>query len=258
MKKRKAKKTKSAEDAAFLESFRSADVLARGKLGGRIYSVSKLDKPYTRKARKTRQKSTRARRAARAGLELLNEVWRKLPNEKLALWDLAAHLRIRRKNPEVRSRALIHISAKRISGYNYFMEVNLLARSVGFRGIIDSPPIDEFTGKPLPLPEAPQIKDINFNGQELIIHWSNVEVFSKSCHIRIWLASKEEKFHKQLVESVLAIAGSVLVSRVKGQRGVPVKMIALKGTTLLMQADVVDIATGLASDATNTYLIDLK
>jgi len=82
-----------------LEILRSSGTEAHGKIGDRIYSVSKKGKQFSRKRIKPSQKVTGSRKAARNSLEPFNDAWKALPQEKKELWEKAVGLRVLRKNP---------------------------------------------------------------------------------------------------------------------------------------------------------------
>ena len=90
-----------------LEILRSSGTEAHGKIGDRIYSVSKKGKQFSRKRIKPSQKVTGSRKAARNSLEPFNDAWKALPQEKKELWEKAVGLRVLRKNPRRGTQYLI-------------------------------------------------------------------------------------------------------------------------------------------------------
>jgi len=241
MKKNKPKKTKVPPGAKSDAAISGQGTEFRGLFRGRIYSVSKKGKQFSRKARKSRQRYSRARRAVQAGIKLLDRVWRRLPSEKTALWDLAAHTRIRRTNPEVRSRVLMRSAAHRISGFNYLTELNQLARSVGQTKIITEPPLDVVTGKHLPLPYGPKILKVEFDGKKLSIDWALADDVKPDYFVRVWLTSTDKTFHKQLAKTAPASDLKMVITQAKSKGGVLKNIAKLKDTLLLVQADPFEI-----------------
>ena len=199
-------------------------------------------------------------------MKLLNKEWDLLPTEKKLAWKYALIFRVLRRNPETRTRALIQIPSDIISAQNYFLELNMLARSVGQTEIIAEPPFDVINHKPFPSPAAPLIRDVLFDNGKLTVSWVGNEEAKADDFVRIWLYSKEEKFHTQLAgfapartngfvhSGRPALLGVLNITGVRARKGVVLDVSELTGTTIFIQADVVNKATGLASNPCTTLI----
>ena len=258
----KKRKVTPEMNEQMLNILRNSGTEARGKIGDRIFSVSKKGKQFSRKRIKPSQMVTPSRKAAQSNFEPLNDAWKALPQEKKELWEKAVGLRVLRKNPEIRSRALIRIPSARISGSNYFMEVNLLAQSVGQTGIITEPPLIVFDRRiewlPIPLPPVPVIRNAVLDGSKLTVFWVVPENSQPSRFIRIWVKSRGKVFHAQLAAKAPAEAGQVTVSELRGPKGAVVDGAKLAEATILIQAEVVDRDNGLASNPSRTFVFNVK
>jgi len=260
MKSKNQKRQKHDKDEKDFKFIKGLNIEVHGKLGKKIYSVSKLGKPFSRKMPKKKYRPvTPAQREVRDIINFLNEQWKLLSAAEREEWNKAVAFRARRVNPETRSRALIRIPSAVISGNNFFVEVNYLARSlpcrqagVGQAEIIKSPPVDMLHHRSLPVPAKPRITEVKFDDGALTIFWSEAATTRPDDFARIWMASKEKKFFKQLAGVGLASAGQMAIKEVKkGRQGI-LDVSELAGTTVRIQADVVNRATGLASDPSNT------
>jgi len=214
----------------------------RGRAAGQVYSAWRPGVNYIQMMPIQKPKSkTAAQKAAREYQAKLAGRWRWLGDNERADWENASKMKRYRRNPESGIRAIIRVSANKMSGFNAFMEANQLAHSVGRNEIIASPKLTEKAPSALPEFDAVLDKD------GLIIGWKPANTAAVSQFLRIWIYSEQGKFHKQLAGVAPMATGKTEIRQVRISKGSIVPIGDYFNTAVLIQVDVVDQETGWQS-----------
>jgi hypothetical protein len=220
----------------------------RGKLVNQVFGVWKAGTAYVRAAANVIANPNSAEQLrVRATLEAFAKLWLGLTAEQKTAWE-----NVGQNNPRyyTHSNSILSIikgsKAKQISGENAMIQANVLAKSVGATTPILTP-----AGA---VPAAPPDIVVAFVAGTMTVTWGDVPNATADDYVRIFIASKQKKFHDQEVGYALATAKTFSASKYIGAKGGEVSFTIIAGKEILVQLDTVNKATGFASMPSQTVL----
>ena len=224
----------------------------RGKVGNQVFKTWKKGVYYVQNiSRKPFNPRSFAQEAYRMSFAALANKWQFLSEAEQALWGAAANNIAPWLNPECGVRALVHLRQGKMSGFDFFMRTNILAQSVGQKGVIECPQI--------PIPSPNPARDLNgyFDGTNLTVSWGDIPDIAPEWYVRIWVYSEQRRFHKQIAGVARAMDKRMQITQVRGKNGLIIPLPDFTDSAALIQADVVDRNTGWASQPGRTIRVRL-
>ena len=221
----------------------------RGRQANQVYSSWKSGMAYTRNIATVIRNPNSARQAAKRDLVgTLSRQWQTLGKTSQAKWNLIAAVNYRGGQGMGGAggvKDLIKGSADKITGINAFVQNNQLAQDVGATAIITDPLPHT------PAPNAPVIAVADGIGK-ITVTWDDILNVTPSQYVRVFIATHQKRFHKQLIGYASGAAKTLDITEVRGQNGEMVPIDFFNGDEVIVQADAVDQATGWASPPSKT------
>ena len=217
-------------------------VFVRTKTGKAIIRAmpAKIDNPNSKAQSDRRQRLGR-----------VSHDWAfKLTLEEQNSWDTCARENYRGEFPQGGGANLITGCAKAISGMNAFCQANMLSLDVGGTELIRRP-------KRSDKPNGPGVLRATFDGNKVTINWDDIAGLTESQFVRVWMWCTNQRFHNQFIDYAPGGDKTCDIYEVRAKKGKEEALSGLKGTTLLIQADVVDRSSGYASTPSSTIRLKL-
>lgn len=216
---------------------------AWGKLGNQVFSTWK-NQPYVKQMTNGVSNPHSAKQEAiRSMVALLSPAYEALSSSQKSGWETLGANYAYRVQAETGVRAIIRIPKNKCSGINAFIGYNILAYSAGAITIISNPPV----GIPQPLIFASITASVATG--TLTVNWSFPGSTPGTKYIRVWThAVTKGVYSNQLLASTEGSLETVDITNYQGKLGISRPFSSIVGTRILLQCDVVDNATGLASN----------
>lgn len=145
------------------------------------------------------------------------------------------------------SRAIIRGNVGHLNGYNSFISVNILRASLGITAVLRAAPLTQ--QKPI----TPfYIATWSGPGNSIRIDLTPLPLPFTYTYVRIWIASRNALFHKQILGLIIPPSTTEYFAQVTGKAGTAILFEHMPSNTpVLIQADQVN-ALGLASPPSTT------
>jgi len=169
-----------------------------------------------------------------------------LDEPKRTLWDSAAKEKYGYRGIPSGggTKSLIKGNTGSYFGISCFMLVNQNAADVGATTVLETPP--PHAQIPAPVTGVALVYD----GTKLTVTWTS-SGHMPSDFVRVWLGANTGEPHRQVVDFAPATAETMNITTLKGVAGKPLPITTLENKEVLVQAEVISQATGLASMPSN-------
>ena len=147
------------------------------------------------------------------------------------------------------TKSLIKGNTGTYGGFNCFSMINQNAADVGKVGVIETPPPNAS------IPQTVLAVAVSFDGTKLTVTWTAHSSHGAKDYARVWISAKTAGVHAQIAAKALATAATADISTFSAKEGKSTPASILVNAEVLVEIEVVNQDTGLASMPSNTAFL---